>query len=386
MKKNVYSLLFTLYIPVLFIILYINGVFTGEVTSVSNLLINVGFLLVIGVMFVISAESFVRLNRLTDALEKTGTEIEKEYQEKKTNLWDTYRAKRNVFGNEALDSAFRKYQKRMAAGRTRRGQEAACSLDEYINTELLDHVAMNHYNSAVSGTLTGLGILGTFLGLSMGLGSFNGNDIYTISDNVGPLLAGMKVAFHTSVYGIFFSLVFNFVYRIIMTDAYDALDEFQEIFAQCAAPPVSTADENSRAMLIYQANMSNSMKQMTELLKGNAMEQTQALERITNQFIALMSRSLGVEFDKMGRSFHTALRMQEQCSRDYKSMEDTAKELLETNRSMQALLDQMIKRQEEITARLEQQEAKLSDTCDTLNDELSSQLYTFNQMRDLYEK
>ena len=50
MKKNMYYLLFPLYALVLAFILYINGVFTGEVTSVVNVLINVGFLLVIGIL------------------------------------------------------------------------------------------------------------------------------------------------------------------------------------------------------------------------------------------------------------------------------------------------------------------------------------------------
>ncbi len=386
MKKKLYYLLFPLYAMMLVFILYINGAFTGEVTSVINLLINVGFLLVIGVMFVISAISFGRLNRFTDALESVGAGIEKEYQEKKGNLWEEYRARKNIFDNDALDEAFRKYQKRMAGYQTRRGLTAVCELEEYINEDLLDRVAMSHYNSAVSGTLTGLGILGTFLGLSMGLGSFNGNDIYTISDNVGPLLEGMKVAFHTSVYGIFFSLVFNFVYRSLMAGAYEALSDFHTRYSQCVAPTVSNADENTKAMLIYQANMSNSMKQMTELLKGNAMEQTQAVERIANQFVYLMSKSLGIEFDKMGRSLTAAANMQEQCSRDYKSMEATAKELIAVNQSMQQVLDQMIKRQEEVAARLEKQEAKLADTVSALDDELSNQLYTFNQMRDYYEK
>lgn len=386
MKKKVYILLFPLYLLVMVLILFINGVFTGEVTSVSNLLINVGFLLVIGVMFIISAFSFGRLNHFTDALERAGREMEKEYQEKKGSLWETYRTRKNVFGCAELDEAFKKYQKRMAAGLTRKGQTVVCELEDYINADLLNHTAMNHYNSAVSGTLTGLGILGTFLGLSMGLGSFNGNDIYTISDNVGPLLEGMKVAFHTSVYGIFFSLVFNFIYRSIMADAYGALDEFLTRYEQYVAPAASTADENARAMLIYQANMSNSLKQMTELLKGNAMEQTQSLERITNQFIYLMSQSLGSEFDRLGQSLNSASRVQEQCSMDYKSMENTARELLAANQSMQQLLNQMQKRQEELTERMERQEAKLADTCDALNDELSSQLYTFNQMRDIYEK
>ena len=150
----------------------------------------------------------------------------------------------------------------------RKGLKNVCDLEEYINEDLVDKVALSHYNSAVSGTLTGLGILGTFLGLSMGLGSFDGNNIYTISDNVGPLLDGMKVAFHTSVYGIFFSIIFNFIYRGIMSDAYEKLEEFQNAFRQYAMPVAATEDENSAAMVIYQAGMVNSMKQMVELLKA----------------------------------------------------------------------------------------------------------------------
>ena len=109
---------------------------------------------------------------------------------------------------------------------------------------------MNFFNSGISGTLTGLGILGTFLGLSMGLGSFNGDDIYTISDNVGPLLSGMKVAFHTSVYGIFLSLVFNFVYRSVMSASYEKLEDFLCIFRQTAQPAAAREDENSSAMVV----------------------------------------------------------------------------------------------------------------------------------------
>ena len=386
MKKQMYYLLFPLYAMVLAFILYVNGAFTGEVTSVVNLLINVGFLLVIGVMFIISAISFARMNRFTGALEDVTKEIEKEYQEKKSGLWEEYRSRKNIFKNEALDSAYKKYQKRMAGYQTRRGLNAVCDLEEYINEDLLDRVAMTHYNSAVSGTLTGLGILGTFLGLSMGLGAFDGNDIYTISDNVGPLLEGMKVAFHTSVYGIFFSLVFNFVYRSLMAGAYESLAEFHTVYGQCVAPAVSNADENTKAMLVYQANMSNSMKQMTELLKGNAMEQTQAVERIVNQFVYMMSQSMGTEFDKVGRSISNAAKIQDQCSRDYQSMEQTAKELIAANRNLVQMLDDMSRRQEELAMRLTQQESKLADTVSALDDELANQLYTFNQMRDLYEK
>lgn len=386
MKNKLYYLLFLLYILMFAFILYINGVFTGEVTSVSNLLINVGFLIVIGVLFVICAISFGRLNLFTDALEASCAVMEREYKEKGECLWDSYRNRKKVFGNDALDEAFLKYQKRMAGYQTRKGLKAVCDVEEYINEELLDHVAMTHYNSAISGTLTGLGILGTFLGLSMGLGSFRGNDIYTISDNVGPLLEGMKVAFHTSVYGIFFSLVFNFIYRSIMAQAYGILAEFQEMYREYVSPQVATADENSKAMLIYQANIANSMKVMTDLLKGNAMEQTQAVERIVNQFISQLSQTMGTDFEKMGRVLNYACKTQEQCFKDYQSMEETARELQAVNRSMQKALEQLVDRQEQIVQDLKAQEEQLASTCNMLNDELSNQLYTYNQMRDMYEK
>ncbi len=386
MKNKLYYILFLLYVLMVVFILYINGVFTGDVSSLSNLLINVGFLVVIGIMFVISAISFNRLNLFTEALEGACTGMEKDRREKEGPLWEQYRGRKKVFGNDVLDEAFLRYQKRMAGYQTRKGLNNVCDLEEYINEDLLDRVAMSHYNSAVSGTLTGLGILGTFLGLSMGLGSFDGNDIYTISDNVGPLLDGMKVAFHTSVYGIFFSLVFNFVYRSMMADAYGVLTEFLEMYREYVSPQVSGADENSKAMLIYQANMANSLKTMNELLKGNAMEQTQGVERIVNQFVSQMSQALGTEFEKMGRILNYACKAQEQCSRDYRSMEETTRELQAVNRSMQRALEQLADRQEQIVQNLQEQEKKLTATCNMLNDELSNQLYTYNQMRDTYEK
>ena len=102
----------------------------------------------------------------------------------------------------------------------------------------------------------------------------------------------MKVAFHTSVYGIFFSLVFNIVYRSIMSDAYGKLDEFLSMFRQAAQPVPAREDENSATMLVYQAGMSNALKQMLELMKGSAAEQSAGVERIVYKFTGQMQTAL----------------------------------------------------------------------------------------------
>ena len=49
MKRKSYYFLFVLYILMLGFILYINGVFTGEIGSISNFAINLTFFILIGI-------------------------------------------------------------------------------------------------------------------------------------------------------------------------------------------------------------------------------------------------------------------------------------------------------------------------------------------------
>lgn len=387
MKNRLYYVLFLLYAIVVAFVLYANGIFTGDETSLVNLAINIGFLLVIGVLFFISFLSFGRLNRVTDELADITLQLQKEYKAGNgKNLWPEYRERKDVFENEELRSAFNKYRLRIKSQSTRRGVASPCELEEYINENLLDKVGMTFFNSGMSGTMTGLGILGTFLGLSMGLGSFNGNDIYTISDNVGPLLSGMKVAFHTSVYGILFSLVFNFVYRSIMADAYEKLEGFLNIFRQTAQPPAVKEDENSAAMVVYQAGMSNALKQILDLLKGNAGEQVAGVERIVDKFTAQLQISMGTDFQKLGNTLKAVGEAQTAGAADTRELIEAVTALVEVNRNVQSALAKVMDRQEKFAGELKEQKDRLSKTCDEMSDEISSQLYAFDQMRSLYEK
>lgn len=394
MKNKLYYTLFLFYLITVAFIFYINGVFTGEVTSVTNLLINGGFLVIIGILFIISTISFGRLNRCTDDLVEATLKLQKEFKESGgKNLWGSYQDRKDVFTEECLKSAFHKYRVRLKSCRTRKGYVNACDLEEYINDDLLDRVGMTFFNSGMPGTLTGLGILGTFLGLSLGLSSFTGNDIYTISDNVGPLLTGMKVAFHTSVYGIFFSLVFSFVYRSLMSDAYDKLEDFLNTFRLCALPPAISEDENSAAMLVYQANMSNAMKQLVELAQGTSGEQQERLEKLVDHFLEQMDKRMGNGIHQLGEALQTAGKAQNVYAEQAKGMNNAVGSLLESNRTLQeafvrqqaeqkAFSEEQKRVQQQMTRELEDQKEELAATCK----EIGNQLYTFDQMRSLYEK
>lgn len=387
MKSKLYYALYFLYAIVVAFVLYLNGLFTGEWSSYINLIINIGFLIIIGILFIISSVSFGRLNRVTYELEDVTFRLQKEYKEANgKNLWGNYKDNAKVFEEEVLQEAFDKYRLRIKGAKSKRGAGASCDLEEYINEDLLDKVGMNFFNSGVSGTLTGLGILGTFLGLSMGLGAFSGDDIFTISDNVGSLLSGMKVAFHTSVYGILFSLVFNVVYRSIMSDAYEVLNEFLSVFRQTAQPYVMKEDESSATMLIYQAGMANSLKQMLDMMKGNAMEQTAGVERIVDKFTGQMQSALDTDFKKLGSVLKSAGESQAASAANASELVEAVTALVEVNRNVQEALAKIMERQELFAGQLDEQKKMLADTCSDMSDEISSQIYTFGQMRNLYEK
>lgn len=387
MKSKLYYVLYFLYVFVVAFVLYLNGAFTGDEISFVNLSINVGFLIIIGIVFVISSVSFGRLNRITYELEDVAFRLREEYKEAGgKNLWEKYKDNAKVFEEEELQDAFDKYRLRIRGSKTRRGAGSSCDLGEYINEDLLDRAGMTFFNSGVSGMLTGLGILGTFLGLSMGLGAFSGDDIFSISDNVGALLSGMKVAFHTSVYGIFFSLVFNVVYRSIMSDAYETLNDFLSVFRQTAQPASLKEDENLATMLVYQAGMANSLKQMLEMMKGNAMEQTAGVERIVDKFTTQMQSALDTDLKKLGNTLKAAGESQAVSAANAAEMVEAVTALVEVNRNVQEALAKVMERQEIFARQMEEQKKMLADTCSDMSDEISSQIYTFEQMRNLYEK
>ncbi len=80
----------------------------------------------------------------------------------------------------------------------------------YFNLgSLLSEIRINHrLLNAGSGLLVGLGLLGTFLGLTIGVMDFDSGSTEAIQSSINELLNGMGTAFATSIVGMASSLVF----------------------------------------------------------------------------------------------------------------------------------------------------------------------------------
>lgn len=387
MNSRRHFLLIPVYVGTVIFILIINGVFTGEVTSVPNLAINLGFLVIMGILLMISLVSFVRLDHCTEELLFLARQLKKEHESMdEKELCLDYLKRQNVFKNAELKNAFAKFQLSMQKFYTRRGLKNTCDIEEYINEDLVDKIGRNFYNSNLPGTLTGLGILGTFLGLSMGLATFNGRDILAISDSMAPLFEGMKVAFHTSIYGIFLSIIFSFIYKATMVEAYDAVEEFQKAFRQYALPAYGTEDEDVSAMILYQANMVNLLKQMLETLKQEGREQTKGVECIVERFMDRMTETMGEDFRKLGNSLKNVSDAQMRMSQSNKELLKTVEILVMANHDLQEKMSEIIEKQSQVSRELEIQKEEVKTLCDEISSEVRGQLYAFDKMRNLYEE
>ena len=83
---------------------------------------------------------------------------------------------------------------------------------EIFSTEALAHGLIgNRMLLAVPAILTGLGVLGTFVGLQIGIGSLDlsASQIANLDKSIAPIISGCSTAFSTSVWGVFCSLVFT---------------------------------------------------------------------------------------------------------------------------------------------------------------------------------
>lgn len=78
--------------------------------------------------------------------------------------------------------------------------QAICKANK-LNLRMLDTAA---------GTLVGLGLIGTFLGLTLGVSGFDSTNTEHIQESIQTLLGGMGTAFFTSLLGMFLSLVYVF--------------------------------------------------------------------------------------------------------------------------------------------------------------------------------
>ena len=172
-----------------------------------------------------------------------------------SSAWMAVMQIENFFRQNTLDRLFQEYREKLQSQRD--SGQILSDVQEYINEDVLSVRSWQPVILQIPGTLTGIGILGTFVGLITGIGEVAFSSVDAALNSVQLLLNGIELAFYTSIAGVILSILFNISYRIIWNLMLRDLDMFIETFHKNIIPPV---DEQRR----YREK--KELGQITELL------------------------------------------------------------------------------------------------------------------------
>ena len=246
-----------------------------------------------------------------------------------------------LFKLKVLQKTFEEYRDERIRMSGAKDGHSFVAIDDFFNANQLDEIGISGICDLIPGTMTGLGILGTFLGLVLGISGFDTASTEAITSSISGLLSGMGTAFLTSIVGVFFSLVFSYLHKIIYDYANKNLELFINNFHEKELDGHDNSTENQ--LLGYQQQQTDFQLQQTELLKTfagivseavsksisdtmkseltpifNRMEQTiemfgkfastqqkEGLDQVVQEFIRCMNDSLKGQFEELGRTIQS---------------------------------------------------------------------------------
>ena len=394
--RSKYTLIIV-YLVMAGICVYLN--MTAETLDLSNVIVSaVLFVIVLG-LFGYAFRRFTVVDRMIEELTDAADAIRDDFGMKKQYLWKYYRTRDNLFTDDILRRRYAEYRAEIDRLELLSGDVFRCDIEDYINQELIDDTISRNVLNLMSGTMTGLGILGTFIGLTIGLQQFNTGTAEEITKSIGPLIQGIKVAFHTSIYGMVFSLIFSFIYKNKMDQATEAMDRFLDAYEHYVIP--DTKNETQAQMLAFQKTLADGMTEigsnfsqavgervdqimtpqmnrMNDTIEKFAYiasrAQVDGVNAIVDKFLDRMDRQLNGAFAELGQSMKEAV-VWEKENRTY--MNDVMKELDRTNADLV--------RSSELVQQTMENMAQYVNWMNQINDALSGTLASVQLQLDMLQ-
>lgn len=142
-----------------------------------------------------------------------------------------------------------------------------------------------------------IGVLGTFVGISIGLWKFNPNDI---TSSVPLLLSGMKIAFATSIIGMAASIFMKYI--ALKNEDEENIDDIMELFNTMIAESRNV----NNTLIENQKQTENVLNKVSEIWASHQENLTVVLKNeiasLNNNIISKQEELIG-EFKKLGECF-----------------------------------------------------------------------------------
>ena len=264
------------------------------------------------------------LARVTENIQRSG--------EEPREIWNRFSQNTSLFENDRLDERWGAYLRQLRRMQKQSTLTADCRVGEYINEELLYSTVNKPFCDQLGGIMSGLGILFTFIGLVYGLRNFDATTVDVMQTSTQALMAGIKIAFLTSIFGLIYSLIFGLSYKKLLKDSLEVLYEFQDSYEEAVRPVNEHAAEN--ALVRLQMEQNEAIRSFGEDIG----------EQISRSIIALMKPTVDELQDTITRYVNVAIEDQRA------GMDRVVRYFLDSmNSSMGNIFVQLKTRTEELT-------------------------------------
>lgn len=164
---------------------------------------------------------------------ETYFDILKKYNPQNVNVYFESLSQK-MENSDLIKGIWRKYQRTLISIPGKDGLEKYSTVESeaYFSVAAFTEGMKGGLWSGLAGTFTGIGILGTFIGLTIGLAGVDTSSTGALSSSISGLLGGMSTAFVTSIFGIVSAIVFGVWHSQNMKRFGDAVSRFTDALDQ----------------------------------------------------------------------------------------------------------------------------------------------------------
>lgn len=195
---------------------------------------------------------------------------------------------------ELLRPSWQKYQKSLVKLQDEQGGKVYSTVDaeEFFSFVTITKGLYAESFSGMAGIFTGIGILGTFVGLTAGLWGMDTGDAAALAEGIKQILNGSGTAFVTSIIGIICGLVFIFVHSIVVKRVQHNIDSFCDTLDQLF--PRTTIEILLQEQITINKKVSGAVEQLSVDIATSICEK---LPTVLDQIADRIDRSLKGNLD-----------------------------------------------------------------------------------------
>lgn len=250
-------------------------------------------------------------------------------------------------------------------------------IENYIHMDLLEHLGNSTFVEYVCSGLTGLGILGTFIGMTRGLMGFNAQDADNALQSIAVLTEGMKYAFTTSIWGIVLSLGLGMFHKCIRHDAERKLNHFLDAFRDNIVSDQHEVGYNQLLRHLSDINRGLDSKMNSDMSR---------VEMFANQFVDRLAEKLELNIGSMREAMEQVNTQQQIFAASVQKFGDQVEMMGREIRNVSEHFDKIIAQSEALAKNLEQSNKTIGNGVQKLREMVEADSAILENNRELSEQ